>query len=88
MTRISRELVIEAIGTPRVSPREFARLLRSYEHTLSTDPPERVVLADDSDVALAAAIVASKLLIPLGSRVNASDAANPNGALIDQLAGA
>jgi len=88
VNRISRELVVEAIGAPRVSPREFAGLLRSYEHTLSADPPDRVVLADDSDAALAAAIVASKLLIPLESRVNASEAANPNGALIARLAGA
>jgi hypothetical protein len=44
------------------------------------------VLADDSDAALAAAIVASKLLLPLESRVNASEAASRNGALIAQLA--
>jgi hypothetical protein len=83
---IGKELVVEAVGAARVSTREFAGLLRSYEHTLSADPPDRVVLADDSDAALAAAIVASKLLIPLASRVNASDAANPNGALIARLA--
>ena len=88
VNRIGKELVVEAVGAARVSTREFAGLLRSYEHTLSADPPDRVVLADDSDAALAAAIVASKLLIPLESRVNASEAANPNGALIARLAGA
>jgi hypothetical protein len=88
VNRIGKELVVEAVGSPSVSTGEFAGLLRSYEHTLSADPPDRVVLADDSDAALAAAIVASKLLIPLESTVNASEVANPNGALIARLAGA
>ena len=54
---------------------------------LSTDPPERVLLADDSDAALAAALVASKLMIALDAEPAASEAASPNGRLIAQLVG-
>jgi hypothetical protein len=79
-------LIVEASEAPRVSTVQFARLLRSFERSLSADPPERVVLADDSDAALAAAIVASKLVLPLESRVNASEVSSRNGALIAQLA--
>ncbi|MFL5871429.1 MAG: hypothetical protein ACJ75R_10130 [Solirubrobacterales bacterium] len=82
------ELVVEAVGPARVSTREFASLLRSFEHALSAEPPERVVLADESDEALAAALVASKLLIPLAARADATRAASPNAAVIAQLASA
>jgi hypothetical protein len=86
VNRIGREFVVQAVGASRVPTLEFAGLLRSFEHALSDDPPERVVLADDSDAALAAALVASKLLIPLESRVDASESPSANAALIAQLA--
>jgi hypothetical protein len=81
-------LIVESEGTPRVSTPKFAELLRSFEESLSRETPERVVLADDSDVALAAALVAAKLLIPLESRAPASSSATVNGRLIAQLAAA
>jgi hypothetical protein len=80
-------MTVEAVGEPRVSTSELARLLRSFEHSMSAEPPSRVVLADDSDAALAAALVASKLLIPLSVR-SATPAASRNAAVIAQLASA
>jgi len=79
--------VVEAAGEPRVSTPELAGLLRSFEHAMSTEPPDLVVLADDSDAALAAALVATKLLIPVSVR-GASAAASANAAVIAQLASA
>ena len=65
----------------------LAALLLEFERTLSADPPDRVVLADDSDEALAAALVAAKLLIELEATASASATASMNGRLIAQLAG-
>ena len=63
----------------------LARLLVSFERSLSAEPPDRVLLADDSDAALAAALVATKLLIAVRSEADA--ATSTNGRLIAQLAG-
>ena len=65
----------------------FAALLLEFERTLSADPPDRVVLADDSDESLAAALVAAKLLIELEATASASATTSMNGRLIAQLAG-
>ena len=65
----------------------LARLLVSFERSLSAEPPDRVLLADDSDAALAAALVATKLLIR-GQIRGRSAATSTNGRLIAQLAGA
>ena len=64
----------------------LAALLLEFEHLLSADPPDRVVLADDSDEALAAALVAAKLLIELEATASASATTSMNGRLIVQLA--
>jgi hypothetical protein len=88
VNRIGREFIVESDGSPGVSTPEFAGLLRSYEETLSREQPERVVVADDSDSALAAALVAAKLLIPIESRLDASRPASANGQVIAQLAAA
>ena len=88
MNRIGRELIIESEGAAELSISEFAGLLRSLEESLTRDAPERVVLADDSDAALAAALVASKLLIPLEATDDASQPASANARLIAQLAAA
>jgi hypothetical protein len=81
-------LIVESEGPPHVSMTEFANLLRSFEESLSRGSPERVVLADDSDAALAAALVAAKLLIPIESRARASRSSSANGLVIAQLAAA
>jgi hypothetical protein len=65
----------------------LAALLLEFERTLSADPPDRVVLADDSDESLAAALVAAKLLIELEATASASATTSMNGRLIAQLAG-
>jgi hypothetical protein len=79
-------LLVESEGPERVSTARFAELLRAFEATLSEGRPERVVLADDSDCALAAALVAAKLLIPIESTAGASQSASANAAVIAQLA--
>jgi hypothetical protein len=82
------ELVIEGRPDgPEPSVAGLARLLVGFEEALSADPPEGVVLADDSDEALAAALVATKLLIPIHARPQASAPTSLNGRLIAQLAG-
>jgi hypothetical protein len=88
VNRIGREFVVESEGAPRLAIAELAGLLRSFEEELSRDQPERVVLADDSDRALAAALVAAKLLIPIESRADASGTASANARVISQLASA
>ena len=80
--------VIEGGGPEPVSTAELADLLLAYEASLSEERPERVVLADDSDASLAAALVAAKLLIPLEAMPAASEAASDNGRVIAQLASA
>ena len=63
----------------------LARLLLEFERMLRDDPPDRVVLADDSDEALAAALVATKLLIPLDATASTRAPTSTNGRLIAQL---
>ena len=62
-------------------------LLLHFERSLEADPPGLVVLDDDSDAALAAALVALKLLIPVKASPGAKNAASVNARLIAQLAG-
>lgn len=65
----------------------LAHALTGFEERFEADRPETVVLTDDSDAALAAALVALKLLIPVEAAPGARDAPTANGRLIDQLAG-
>jgi hypothetical protein len=83
-----RELIVEggAQAAETTSVSGLARLLLEFERTLRADPPDRVVLADDSDEALAAALVATKLLIALDATATATAPASTNGRLIAQLA--
>jgi hypothetical protein len=62
--------------------------LRALERRLLHERPERVVLADASDTALAAALVATKLGITVEALPAASEAPTSNGRLIAQLAAA
>jgi hypothetical protein len=68
------------------SPEALARALRDAEADFERDRPETVVLLDDSDRALAAAIVATKLLIPVQATAAASEGPTTNARLIAQLA--
>ncbi len=66
----------------------LARELTRFEADALGRKPERVVLADDSDAALAAALVATKLLIPVEAVEAAMSPSTANGRLIAQLADA
>jgi hypothetical protein len=65
----------------------LARALVSFEVDVLTRKPDRILLADDSDVALAAALVAAKELIPVYAAEAAIRPSTANGRLIAQLAG-
>lgn len=56
------------------------------ERTIADARPERVVLADDSDLALAAALAATKLGLPVAATAPARQAPTTNGRLIARLA--
>jgi UDP-N-acetylglucosamine 2-epimerase len=60
--------------------------LVALEEALEAERPEAVVVADDSEVALAAALVATKLLIPLEAGAGAATD-SPNGRVLALLAG-
>jgi hypothetical protein len=81
------ELVVKgaAQASEEASVARLARLLLEFERMLRDDPPDRVVLADDSDEALAAALVATKLPIPLDVTASTRAPTSANGRLIAQL---
>ena len=60
--------------------------LREAERRVAEHEPEVVVLEDDSDFALAAALVAAKLLVPIEPRPGAIDPSTTNARLIAQIA--
>jgi hypothetical protein len=66
----------------------LARCLVALEGVLERDRPDGVVVVDDSDAALAATLVASKLLIPIEIAEEAAAGESVNARLISQLAGA
>jgi hypothetical protein len=63
----------------------IAGALVALEGAFDAERPEAVIVADDSDVALAAALVATKLLIPLEATAQAASD-SPNGRVLAQLA--
>lgn len=72
----------------RGSSAVLAAALVSFEAEAVARRPTSVLLADDSDAALAAALVATKLGIPVAATEAASDPSRANGRLIAQLADA
>jgi UDP-N-acetylglucosamine 2-epimerase len=80
------EATPEAVD-PSSSAALAARLV-GFEAEMTGQEPELVLLADDSDAALAAALVATKLLIPVAAAAAASRPSTANGRLIAQLAAA
>lgn len=82
------ELVITgATSVEPGSPAELADAFRDAERRMETEMPEIVRLEDASDQALAAALVAAKLLVPVSASHAASDPATANGRLIALIAG-
>ena len=73
-------------GDEEGSAAGLARALLEAEQEIERERPETVVLIDDSDRALAVALVALKLLIPVQAQSAASEAPSANGRLIAQLA--
>ena len=70
---------------PNDSTGALARALAEFEAEAIGQQPELVVLADDSDAALAAALVATKLLIEVAATAPARVPSSVNGRLIAQL---
>jgi hypothetical protein len=66
----------------------LARELTRFEAEAVARKPDSVILADDSDASLAAALVATKLLVPLAAVDAAMRPSSANGRLIAQLADA
>jgi hypothetical protein len=66
----------------------LAAALTAFEADALGQQPDEVVLADDSETALAAALVATKMLIPVSAAPLASTRSCANGRLIAQLASA
>jgi hypothetical protein len=64
----------------------LADALLALERRLLDERPAKVVLADASDSALAAALVAAKAGIPLEATAAATEAPTSNGRVIAQLA--
>jgi UDP-N-acetylglucosamine 2-epimerase len=64
----------------------LAAALVALEAEFEVTRPEAVVVADDSEVSLAAALVATKLLIPLEATAAATTAESANGRVLAQLA--
>ena len=64
----------------------LAGALTELEARFEAERPEAILLVDDSDTALAAALVAAKLLIPIKASGDATSPASDNARLIAQLA--
>ena len=73
-------------GEDSVAP--LAGALVAFEAEAAGQQIDAIVLADDSDAALAAALVGTKLPVDVVAVAAAREAPNANGRLIAQLAGA
>lgn len=73
-------------GEPTDSSGPLARALVAFEADAIGQQPDRVLLADDSDAALAALLVATKLLIDVAATTDARARSTANGRVIAQLA--
>ena len=76
----------DALGDDGGSTAPLAHALLALEAELSAIAPERVVCGDDSDAALAAALVAAKLELGVDATPAAREDRSANGRLIAQLA--
>jgi hypothetical protein len=82
--RIELTTIAQAAG-PEASVSALASRLCELERAITTERPDAVVLADDTDTALAGLLVASKLGVTVV--VGAGEGfSGPNGRLIGQLA--
>lgn len=72
-------------GDAEGSSTGLARALVAFETEIERDPPAVVILADDSDASLAAALVALKRLIAVEADEAATATRTVNARLIAQL---
>jgi hypothetical protein len=98
-TALEADEGVELIGPPEGLDGEgevprLAAALRALERLFEEERVERVVLADSSNLGLAAVLVATKMLIPVGALVGpdggerADRSSGMNARLIEQLADA
>jgi hypothetical protein len=73
-------------GAEAGSSRPLAEALVGIEQAVEADAPAELVLADDSDAALAAVLFATKLPIPVSAVAEATASESVNAGLIAQLA--
>jgi hypothetical protein len=66
----------------------LAAALVAFEAAAEAERPDSLLLCDDSEPSLAAALVAAKLLIPTEALAAARDPATANGRLLAQLTAA
>ena len=79
---------LTAVAEPPNAARSVSALagrLREVEASLTAEPPDAVLVADDTDTALAALLVATKLRVPAAA-AGGVGSTSPNGRLIAQLA--
>lgn len=79
------ELVVSGGRDAEGGVAALAAALIEGEHLIDQRRPLRVVLADDSDLALGAALATAKLELPLLATEAARDRTTANGRLIAQL---
>ena len=86
MTEEPRELAFAAASQAQPSVAALAAALIEAERAILERRPGLVVLDDDSDLALGAALAATKLELPLVANEAARNSSTSNGRLIAQLA--
>jgi len=82
------ELEVCTAAEPAAAEASVAALaarLRALEQTLTAEQPDAVLVADDTDTALAALLAAAKLGVPSAAAAGVGSS-SPNGRLIAQLA--
>ena len=73
-------------GAGDAATADLVAALVALEAEFEASRPERVVVTDDSETSLAAALVATKLLIPFEATGDAIGSTSPNGRVLAQLA--
>ena len=85
MSEDGEELVISGDRGAAGGVAALAAALIEAERLIEQRRPSRVLLADDSDLALGAALATTKLELPLLATAAARDRSTGNGRLIAQL---
>lgn len=75
-----------AAGAGEPATARLVAALVALEAEFEASRPESVVVTDDSETSLAAALVATKMLIPFEATADATGSASPNGRVLAQLA--